>query len=185
MKKYRYMVFIILGVIVCIALIGGGTYAYLLVTTDRKNINTNTGKLEVVYNISDDITGELLPSSSSSGLKATATARITADSVPAYFNIYINPIILDGLNVPALKWSVIGTMKSGKGISIMYTNSGDFSGAKEGEAIKIVDSYQLDTTVTSFTIQIWLDGSLMTESIVGKRFKADITSDSVPITSEF
>ena len=52
MKKYRYMVFIILGVIVCIALIGGGTYAYLLVTTDRKNINTNTGKLEVVYNIS-------------------------------------------------------------------------------------------------------------------------------------
>ena len=182
MIKYKKTIFIILGVIVFSALVTSVTYAYIVTMTNQGNVHTNTGTLDVDYTISENITGELLPSSSKDdGLKATATAKITSNSIPAAFNLYINPEVLDGLAVDALKWEVYGYI----GNNLSYSNTGNFSNASVGNAIKIVNGYELTTDITTFNIYIWIDGSLMTESVIGKRFKANITPDSVPITGEF
>ena len=64
MIKYKKTIFIILGVIVFSALVTSVTYAYIVTMTNQGNVHTNTGTLDVDYTISENITGELLPSSS-------------------------------------------------------------------------------------------------------------------------
>lgn len=183
MFKKKSIIVSIVVVLVMILVVGGFTYSFLVSQTNEENVdNVNTGKLDVIYSISGDITGTLLPSSSrSSGLISTATARISEYSVPAAFNLYITPTIIDGLNISALKWEVEG-IKDG---NIVYSNSGNFSGATVNTPIIVVNSYNLDITDTTFNIYIWLDGSMLNSSLGDKRFVAKISADSVPITGSF
>ncbi len=179
-KKYTFM--LILAVVLGSILVAGGTYAFLVASTSAKETAANSGKLDVDYTITDNITGSLLPSTvRDKGLKTIATAKLGEGSVPASFNIYVTPTVIDGLDVAALKWEVEGTSGGKK----VYTNNGTFEGATKGEKIKIVNSYVLTSTDTTFDIYIWLDGSLVTDELLGLRFAASFSADSVPITGAF
>lgn len=163
-------------------LISGFTYAYFTASTNKEKVTGNTGKLDISYNISENITGTFIPSTSrEDGLKSMATAKINSGSIPAAFNIYITPTVIDGLTIEALKWEVEGISNN----SVVYTNSGNFSKATVGTPIKIVNNYALKSVDTVFNIYIWIDGNLLTSSIGDKRFSAKITADSVPITGQF
>lgn len=169
---------VILGII----LISGFTYAFFTASTNKENVSGNTGKLDISYNISENITGTFIPSASrEDGLKSKATAKINSGSLPAAFNIYITPTIIDGLTIEALKWEVEGISNN----SVVYTNSGNFSKASAGTPIKIVDGYALKSVDTVFNIYIWIDGNMIASAISNKRFSAKVTADSVPITGQF
>lgn len=174
----------IIAVIAIIILTFSGTYAYLASVTNESNVNTGSGKLDINYvgPSADSLTGNIISSDSrDSGIKTVATASLNAGSLDALFNMYITPTVITGLNITAFKWEVEGI----NGGTIVYTNSGNFANATAGTKIKIVDSYKLRTTTTTFNIYIWLDGDLVTDAISDASFKAEIVSDSVKITGEF
>lgn len=183
MKNNKKLILYIVLVLLLIAIVGGTTYAYILGRTNEGGVSNNSGMVDVDYTINENITGvQLIPTDSKSGgLHSTATAKLATDSVNAGFNIYITPSIITGLNISALKWEVTGTNNG----STVYTNSGNFSSATAGTPIKIVNSYALKSTVTTFDIYIWLDASLITTSINDKQFKATISADSVQITGNY
>ena len=182
MSNKKYTITIIVGVILGIFLIAGFAYAYIVSVTNEESVDTGSGKLDIAFDITESITGNLIASSRrEEGLIAVANAKLNGDSVPAALNLYITPTVIDGLAISALKWEVEGLNNS----TLVYTSSGDFSGATADEAIKIVDGYELKSTVTTFNIYIWLDGSMISTDISGKRFAADLSGDSVPITGRF
>lgn len=181
MNKNKKIIISIIIVVLLILLVFGATYAFLATRTNEGGINTGTGKLDINYTMPNNITGELSPSAiKENGLKAVATASLNAGSVDALFNMYINPTALTNLNIPALKWEVVGM----QGGTTVYTNKGDFSTAVVNTPIKIVDGYQLSTTSTTFNVYIWLDETLINTAINNASFGAKISSDSVPITGE-
>lgn len=183
MKNNKKLILYIGLVLLLIVIVGGATYAYILGRTNEEEVTNNSGMVDVDYTINENITGvQLIPSDSKSGgLHSVATAKLKEGSVNAGFNIYITPSVIEGLDISALKWEVIGTNNNEE----VYTNSGNFSGATMGNAIKIVDSYALKSTDTTFDIYIWLDASLITTSIDNKQFKATISADSVQITGNY
>ena len=183
MNKNKKVMLSIIFVLLIIVVISSVTYAFILGRTNEENINNNSGKVNVVYDITENITGvQLIPSSTATeGLTSVAVARLDTDSVPAAFNIYITPTSIDGLNISALKWEVTGTNNG----EIVYTNNGDFSTAVKDTAITIVDKYELKNTDTTFNIYIWLDASLINNSIDNVNFTANITADTVQITGNY
>lgn len=183
MKNNKRLLLYICFVLLLIIIVGGATYAYILGRTNEENVSNNSGMVGVNYTINENITGaQLVPTDSKTGgLHSVATASSVSDSVNTKLNIYITPNVLEGLNISALKWEVTGT----NGGSTVYSNSGNFSGASVGTPIKIVNGYELKSTVTTFDIYIWLDASLINTSIDNKQFKAKISADTVQITGNY
>lgn len=180
MSNKKNIIISILIVLVIILLVFGSTYAYISAVTNQVNAGTGSGKIDINYNV-NPLTGNLLSSSSrEKGLSTTASVSLKSGSVDALFNMYITPTVINNLDIPALRWEVEGII----GSEVVYINSGDFDDATVNEPVKIVDSYDLSTTVTTFNIYIWLDESLITEAISNVNFNAKIEADSVPVTGD-
>ena len=184
MNKNKKVMLSIIFVLLIIVVISSVTYAFILGRTNEENINNNSGKVDVVYDITENITGvQLIPSSTATeGINSVAVARLNTNSVPAAFNIYITPSVIDGLNSNALKYEVYihnGDLTTG--------TNGNFSTATKDKPLTIVENYDLTSTTdyVTFDIFIWLDNSLITNDMIGKTFKATISADSTAITGEF
>lgn len=182
MNKKKNVIVSIIVVVLLIVFVSAVTYAYLLAITNEADVDTGSGKLDIAYSKPADLTGNLTISDSrNGGLKTTATASLNTGSEDALFNMYITPTVLTNLNIPALRWEVEGVRND----EIVCTGSGDFSNAVVDTKFKILDSCKLSTDVTTFTVYIWLDSSLITTSVGGAQFDAKIGADSVPITGGF
>lgn len=184
MSKTKYAIILVIGLVVGAILISGATFAYLQSQTGEQiNVNTKNGKIEIDYKVVNPITGSLSPATSKeNGLSGTITANLTASSIPAAINIYLTPTSLTGLNISALRWEAYGTV-AGSTDSVC-SNSGNFSGSTINTPIKVINGCDLSTETTTFKVYIWLDGSLITEetgSLVGKKFEATISADSVEV----
>lgn len=181
-KKKKILLYIVLVVLFSV-IVASASYAYIVSKTNEENVNNDSGKVDVVYNITENITGvELMPSENASGgLNSIAVARLNTNSVPAAFNIYITPTSIVGLNIAALKWEVVGTNNG----TTVYSNNGNFSTATKDTPITIVNGYELKSTDTTFNIYIWLDANLINTALDNNRFTAKISADTVPITGNY
>lgn len=181
-KKKKIVLYIVFVLLLCIV-VGAASYAYIVARTNEGNVNNNSGKMDVDYTITENITGiQLMPSEDKSGgLHSVATAKINSGSVPSAFNIYITPTSITGLNIAALKWEVTGT----NGGTTVYTKSGNFSTATVNTPITIVDKYTLKSTDTTFDIYIWLDANLISTTLNNNKFTAKISADTVQITGNY
>ncbi len=181
MEKKKIIISIIVVVLLVIVVVGA-TYAFFVSRTNEGGAKANSGELDINYVAPDDITGELKSSETrEDGLKAISTVSLGTNSVSALFNMYVTPLALTNLNIPALKWEVEGV----QGGSTVYTNSGDFSTASVNEKIPVVTEYELTEKSTTFTVYIWLDANLLTSGINDVSFKAKISVDSTPVTGKF
>lgn len=180
MDKKKSLIISIITVLLIVILVSGTTYAYLSSRTNGENVDTGSGMVDINYTIEpENITGNLSSSlNRDGGLKATATVSLNKNSEEALLNMYILPTALTNLNVAAFKWEVEGY----SGDEIIYTNSGDFSNAIEGNPIKIVNGYSPTENNVEFHIYMWLDSKLMNTFIDRVTFGAKITADSVPLT---
>lgn len=181
-KKKKIGLYIVFVLLLCVV-VGAASYAYIVARTSEENIVNNSGKVDVDYTITENITGmQLIPSSDrTDGLHSVAIAKINTGSVPSAFNIYITPTSIEGLNISALKWEVVGTYND----TIVYSKNGDFSTAVKDVPITIVDKYELKSTNTTFDIYIWLDASLINTALDNNRFTAKISADTVQITGSY
>lgn len=183
MNKGKKIVFYIVIVILLCVVVATASYAYIVSNTNEENVDNGSGKVDVVYTISENITGvQLIPAEKSSdGIHSVATARLNTNSVSSAFNIYIIPTSITGLNIKALKWEVTGTYND----TIVYSNNGDFSAATANTPITIVNGYELKNTDTTFDIYIWLDASLINTTLDNNKFTAKISADTVPVTGNY
>ena len=93
----------------------------------------------------------------------------------------LTPSVIEGLNTSdALKYEVYVNN------STTPYKTGDFNNAAVNNPLQIVDSYELNssTTLTTFDIYIWLDNNKVTNAMFGKTFKATISADSTSITGD-
>lgn len=161
-----------------------GTYAWLTLVTNSVTVESASGTLDIDYNISNaNLGGTLIPSATrSGGVMESVTAKLNTGSVDSSINLYITPTLITGISSAALMWEVDVVNTSG---AVINHYSGDFSSAVVDTPIKIVDGYSLSSSLLTFNIYVWLDGSRLNSINSTNRFTATITADSVPITGEF
>jgi len=159
-KNTKKLIVISIAIAFLILLVAGATYAYILTTIQSNNINTTTsGLLNINYTKGQNITGSLTYSSTyTGGLNTTVTISKTSTSLPAGVNIYLTPTVLSNTlkTSGALKWQVFGYQNATQ----VYSNSGNFNTATVNSPITIVNNQTVSTTVTSYTIYVWLDGTI-------------------------
>ena len=185
-KLITYIIIITLLVI----LIVGGTYAYFLASTDGNEFVTSANKFEVIYLGGEKISGSLeFANSKSEEMKTTVNIRMAKDSVPGIANLYIQiDEITENIATEALIWEVY---KEYKGVK-SFAGSGTFVDCKTdstkrkcetGDKLYIVNDYELSEENTSFTIYIWLNGSLATNDALGGNFKGYIGAETENFTA--
>lgn len=181
MDKKIKLIGTVLGVVLFICLVAGFTYAYLQ-ARNEKTITTRSGKLSIDYVIDTNISAEKLSPSTDKGggLHGIVKAKLSTDSVPGIFNLYVTPsTISSGLTSDeVLKYEVyIGSTK---------IKEGNFMNRTANEPINIASQkLTSSTSYTVFDIYIWLDNSLVSSNTINTRFDAVITADSTNITGEF
>ena len=186
MEKKKKIIISVLVVLAIIIIIVGATYAYFYFVTNSGNVATTNGNLDIYYEISEpSLTGVLIPSATrSGGVMDTATAKLNTGSVAAAINFYITPTSISGFPLSALSYDVDVINTSNE---VLYTFSGDFSTASLNSPLKIVDGYDLSTSLLTFNIYIWLDGSKINNENFNSNnsFTATISADTVPVTGVF
>lgn len=182
MSKKKILIVSIVSIITLVLVIFGVTYAFILGITNTGNVNTGSGKLDIYYDVPDNISGNIAFSNDrSGGIFTTAVAKLNTGSEEALFNMYITPTALTNLDIPAFKWEAEGVRKG----QVVCSGNGDFSGKEVNKKIPVIESCELSTDNTTFTIYIWLDVKLVASSVGGASFGAKISADSVPITGGF
>ena len=172
-KVINNMISILIVVTICIVTFGI-TYAWFV---SLKSIDVNelsSGKLEIIYDNGQDVTGTLRPSTSKeNGLVATVKIRRTTDSVLGLGTITLNVIdIAPELSISGLKWELY------KDSDTLPISNGTFDGVTSDSQIKLISDYELLTSDTVFTIYIWLNGEEVGNSVMNKSFSAYINASA-------
>lgn len=173
-KNIKFIILIIIAICLIAVSI---TYAWYSMTKETNDINNaaSGGKLEIIYQQGQDITGNLRPSKTNEGaLSTTATIRKSSTSVDALANVTLNiEAISEELAISAFKWEVY------KDIDSNLLNSGTFEGVTGGTKINLVENCMLLDTDTTFIIKLWLNGDESDGSIANKSISAFIDASAV------
>lgn len=180
-KRFINTVVIIIIVLTICLVTFSITYAAFLMTQDTGVISNSAkgGKLDIVYTNGQDISGKLLAyPDNSKALSTTATIRKNSASVDAKANVTLHITTISSvLATTAFKWEVYVNSAS----SPAYT--GNFNGKSNGGTIDVVSNYVLTTTDTVFTVKLWIDSNLNSNSISGATFSGYIDANAVNIAA--
>ena len=190
MKKITIYIIIILVITITTV---GSTYAYLISrTSSSANFLLGEGaELNVVYTGGTALEGEISPGNNkTSGLSTTVNIGITADSVIAKANLYINVnTISSSLATEGFIWEVYKTVNgeetfvdSGSFVECRTTTGEDTKKCATKDKLYIVNNYILSTTPTSFTVYVWIDGNKTGSDILGASFKGTIAAETEKFT---
>lgn len=175
-KLINYIITIII-VITLILITFSITYSWFLVSHETSDVDSAAkgGKLEIIYQNGQDITGKLKASTDSSGgLSTTATIRKSSTSVDALATITLHVTsISEELATTAFKWEVY----ENSGTTPVAT--GNFDDVVADTPIDIISNYPLTTTDTTFTIKLWIDGNLNNNSLMDKSFSGYIDASAI------
>lgn len=173
MNKAINIVIVLLIVLTICLVTFSITYAWFITSKTTNNVSGATsGKLEIIYDKGQDVTGTLRPSSSKdNGLIATVKIRQSQTSVNGLGTITLNVVnIAPELAINGLKWELYNDYSDSS------ISTGTFSGVTSNSQIDLIKDYPLTTTDTKFTLYIWLNGSEVNNSVMNKSFSAYISA---------
>lgn len=175
-KRKNLAISIIVVGLICLFTIGL-TYAFFLMLQQSNIINNSStaGKLDIIYENGQDIEGRLISyTDNSRALQTTATIKKSSVSVDALATItlHINSIDTE-LATNAFKWEVY------ENSGTTPVNSGNFNNMDDGDTIDVISNYELTTTDTVFTIKLWIDSALNSNSIYNKTFSGYIDASAI------
>ena len=162
-KAKIYMIFSL--VVLVIAVIVSGTYAYYVWTTsdsDTTKIVAGVGAATVTFDGGSDVEANLRPvSDKSKGI--SKTIKVKADTIGLVFNLYLDMTTLDtNLKHESFKYEFYkGTTKVKEGnFSTTYLNSNTTTCTKNNTThITLLTNESISTTNTDYTLYIWIDGA--------------------------
>ena len=165
----------------------GSTYAYFRTTLGSdNNINANTSIMNIIYTKGTPISGNMqLAADRSGGYSTEITIRTAADSVEPTMDLFLHiDDISSAIAVNGFKWEVC-TARSG---DTTACSQGTFAGYNDTDhnTVLLISDYQLNTSTTTFTVYLWLDGNLLDgATISGSTFEGYIGANSEQFTARF
>lgn len=180
MKKK--LIFSIIVVLIIVIVIVGATYSYFISTasSNNSNVTANSEKYEIVYHGGTEINSDIKMLSSHEGADSTTVEIGLASGVNVAVSatLFIKVTqISSALAVEGFKWEIYRV----NGANEILENSGNFSGAAVNSEVPILTT-PLTTTLTSYKVYLWLDGSNVGNEIMGTTFKGYIGAKSDILT---
>ena len=182
-KAKIYMIFSL--VVLVIAVIVSGTYAYYVWTTsdsDTTKIVAGIGAATVTFDGGSDISANLRPvSDKSKGI--VKNINVKADTEGLVFNMYLDITSIDtGLKDESFRYELYkGTTKVKEGnFSDSYLTSNTVTCSKNNtNHIVLLTNESISTSKTSYTLYIWIDGANYTNpnTMMNKTFNFKLHAD--------
>ena len=182
-KAKIYMIFSL--VVLVIAVIVSGTYAYYVWTTsdsDTTKIVAGIGAATVTFNGGSDISANLRPvSDKSKGI--VKNINVKGDTAGLVFNMYLDITSIDtGLKDESFRYELYkGTTKVKEGnFSDSYLTSNTVTCTKNNtNHIVLLTNESISTSKTSYTLYIWIDGENYTNpnTMMNKTFSFKLHAD--------
>ena len=182
-KTKIYMIFSL--VVLVIAVIVSGTYAYYVWTTsdsDTTKIVAGIGAATVTFDGGSDISANLRPvSDKSKGIIKNISVK--ADTAGLVFNMYLDITSIDtGLKDESFRYELYkGTTKVKEGnFSDSYLTSNTVTCTKNNtNHIVLLTNESISTSKTSYTLYIWIDGANYTnpKSMMNQTFSFKLHAD--------
>ena len=182
-KAKIYMIFSL--VVLVIAVIVSGTYAYYVWTTsdsDTTKIVAGIGAATVTFDGGSDISANLRPvSDKSKGIVKNISVK--ADTTGLVFNMYLDITSIDtGLKDESFRYELYkGDTKVKEGnFSDSYLTSNTVTCTKNNtNHIVLLTNESISTSKTSYTLYIWIDGANYTNpnTMMNKTFSFKLHAD--------
>ena len=182
-KAKIYMIFSL--VVLVIAVIVSGTYAYYVWTTsdsDTTKIVAGIGAATVTFDGGSDISANLRPvSDKSKGIVKNISVK--GDTAGLVFNMYLDITSIDtGLKDESFRYELYkGTTKVKEGnFSDSYLTSNTVTCTKNNtNHIVLLTNESISTSKTSYTLYIWIDGANYTNpnTMMNKTFSFKLHAD--------
>ena len=182
-KAKIYMIFSL--VVLVIAVIVSGTYAYYVWTTsdsDTTKIVAGIGAATVTFDGGSDINANLRPvSDKSKGIIKNISVK--GDTTGLVFNMYLDITSIDtGLKDESFRYELYkGTTKVKEGnFSDSYLTSNTVTCSKNNtNHIVLLTNESISTSKTSYTLYIWIDGANYTNpnTMMNKTFSFKLHAD--------
>ena len=182
-KAKIYMIFSL--VVLVIAVIVSGTYAYYVWTTsdsDTTKIVAGIGAATVTFNGGSDISANLRPvSDKSKGI--VKNINVKGDTAGLVFNMYLDITSIDtGLKDESFRYELYkGTTKVKEGnFSDSYLTSNTVTCTKNNtNHIVLLTNESISTSKTQYTLYIWIDGANYTNpnTMMNKTFSFKLHAD--------
>ena len=182
-KAKIYMIFSL--VVLVIAVIVSGTYAYYVWTTsdsDTTKIVAGIGAATVTFNGGSDISANLRPvSDKSKGI--VKNINVKGDTAGLVFNMYLDITSIDtGLKDESFRYELYkGTTKVKEGnFSDSYLTSNTVTCTKNNtNHIVLLTNESISTSKTSYTLYIWINGVNYTNpnTMMNKTFSFKLHAD--------
>ena len=182
-KAKIYMIFSL--VVLVIAVIVSGTYAYYVWTTsdsDTTKIVAGIGAATVTFDGGSDISANLRPvSDKSKGIVKNISVK--GDTEGLVFNMYLDITSIDtGLKDESFRYELYkGTTKVKEGnFSDSYLTSNTVTCSKNNtNHIVLLTNESISTSKTSYTLYIWIDGANYTNpnTMMNKTFSFKLHAD--------
>ena len=182
-KAKIYMIFSL--VVLVIAVIVSGTYAYYVWTTsdsDTTKIVAGVGAATVTFDGGSDISANLRPvSDKSKGIVKNISVK--GDTTGLVFNMYLDITSIDtGLKDESFRYELYkGTTKVKEGnFSDSYLTSNTVTCSKNStNHIVLLTNESISTSKTSYTLYIWIDGANYTNpnTMMNKTFSFKLHAD--------
>mgnify|MGYP000655338146 FL=1 len=186
MKDNKAKIYMISSLVVLvIAVIVSGTYAYYVWTTsdsDTTKIVAGIGAATVTFDGGSDISANLRPvSDKSKGI--VKNINVKADTEGLVFNMYLDITSIDtGLKDESFRYELYkGTTKVKEGnFSDSYLTSNTVTCTKNNtNHIVLLTNESISTSKTSYTLYIWIDGANYTNpnTMMNKTFNFKLHAD--------
>ena len=182
-KAKIYMIFSL--VVLVIAVIVSGTYAYYVWTTsdsDTTKIVAGVGAATVTFDGGSDISANLRPvSDKSKGIVKNISVK--GDTTGLVFNMYLDITSIDtGLKDESFRYELYkGTTKVKEGnFSDSYLTSNTVTCSKNNtNHIVLLTNESISTSKTQYTLYIWIDGANYTNpnTMMNKTFSFKLHAD--------
>jgi len=194
------MLYAIVGIIIFVAMIIGGTTAFYVAVarTDNNSILLGSNKFAVVMDSDGPIDGALpLAIGKEDGLWTTVRLKMASDSVLSKANLYINIEDISNNMInngrvswkKALIWELYGHDESNNQVLI---DTGNFlecsdTGAKtcvNGDKLYMFKDFQLTYEYQNFTVYVWLDGNIADNGVEDAYVKATVSAETEEFSAD-
>ena len=173
-KNKKYV--LIIGIIAFILLVAGATYAYFSWTSNKINSVVSSRCFEIFYEKGNDIEGEIIPSYDyTGGLYSVAKMDINSScNIDAIGKLYLNVSEETSTNLYREGLLNYQVLKNGELTDI----KGNITSAGEIE-LNLGQLSKNTSAVTEYTIYVWVDYNLVTNSDIGSKFVGSIRGEAI------
>ena len=177
MKKELITSIIVTVLLVILAVIGS-TYAFysLSATGSNHGVSTNSKKFEIVYNGGTAISTSNCPmnltTSKDGGCSTTIQIGLASGvDVAVNASIYIKVnTITDNLKIAGFKWELYSV----NGQTETLVANGNFASIPANNTIVMASNQALSTTLKTYKVYFWIDGSLANNSVYPSSFGGSV-----------